>query len=139
MSLTAKSRLQQYIQDFSGERGLKMFGGPFFGGLGQTLLLARPWTLGNFQKFAWELLKIWKIIEKFSEKCKIFTRFLFFARAMGKIRNIIYVRYNGEGSWASPRSYKIFNNFIKNSICSIWVIFPKFRKSLPQICSKTIK
>ena len=110
-----------------------------FGGLGQILLLARPRTLGIFQKFAWELLKIWKIMEKISENFKIFMKFSFFARAMGKIRIIIYVRYNWEGSSASPRSYKIFNNFIKKLNLLNLSNFRKFRKSFLQICLKTIK
>ena len=121
--------------------GLRMFGGPFLEGWNKFCYWQGPEVWGIFQKFARELLKIWNITEKIFEKCKIFTKFSFFARTIGKIRIIIYVGYNVGGSWASPRSYKIFNNFLKKKLINLLNLsnFRKFGKYFPQFCSKTIK
>ena len=54
-----------------------MFGGVrFFEGRIENLLLSKApkfWEI--FQKYAFKLIKIWKIIEKIGEKLQIFRKF----------------------------------------------------------------
>ena len=52
MIWTAKSRLQQYTQDFSGERALDMFGGPFLEGWDKFYYWEGPEVWGIIQIFA---------------------------------------------------------------------------------------
>ena len=74
-----------------------------FEGRDNILLLGKALKFGViFQKFALKLLKIWKIMEKLSEEKQNFQeKFRFFARAVGKIRIIIYLGYSC-GSAAEP-------------------------------------
>ena len=108
--------IQQFMQDFSVDFSVhKMFGGrKFFRGWNEIFSIGNSPEFGViFHKYALELIKNWKIIEKIREKnSKISENFLI----LGKTKNIILTCYNGGsggGAPSPPEGRKIFRNFVE--------------------------
>ena len=87
------------MQDFAAEGGRPNVWGSVFEGRNEILLLGKALNFKVIlQKYALKLIKIWKIIEKIREKWKISENIYFSSGTVGKLRNIIWRRYNG-GVW----------------------------------------
>ena len=85
------------MPDFSVEGSTKCLVGQIFEGRNEILLLGKAQKIwGNLSKICIKIIKyLENIIEKIPEKCKFFRNFLILGRDYAKIRNIIWIGYNG--------------------------------------------
>ena len=133
-----KADFSNACRNFSGERGPQMFGRTFLEGWDKFYYWQGPEVWGNFSKICFRIIKNMKNCWENLREIQSSRKFSFFELAMGKIRIIIYVGYNG-GRFVGPRSYKILNNFFKKLNLLNLRNFRKFGENFPQVCSKTIK
>ena len=94
-------------------RGVSKCLGVRFWRVETNFTIGKALKFGNFSKICLRIIKNMTSRGENFSKMQNFHEIFVFCHGYGKIRIIIYVRYNGECSWASPISYKIFNNFIK--------------------------